>query len=149
MARAAAELVEPYRTQNWVWGQPALDENGRIYVADLRGNVYQLDGQLREGWVKAVAEEGIRSALYLLDNRLLVAARDGNVFLLHRNDGAVSFSEDLGRQVLSDIMVVTEEGGGNPLVVFATTRKSELLRAFQLDGDRFAPTLGLRWQLTR
>ncbi len=136
---SGAELVEPYRTQNWVWGQPALDENGRIYVADLRGNVYQLDGQLREGWVKAVAEEGIRSALYLLNNRLLVAARDGNVFLLHRNDGAVSFSEDLGRQVLSDIMVVAEEGGGNPLIVFATTRKSELLRAFQLDGDRLRP----------
>ena len=136
---SGAELVEPYRTQNWVWGRPALDENGRIYVADLRGNVYRLDGRLNEIWVKAVAEEGIRAAPYLLGDRLLVAARDGNVFLLYPDDGTTSFSEDLGRQVLTDIMVVAGEDGDNPLVVFATTRKSELLRAFQLDGDRLRP----------
>lgn len=133
------DLLESYQTQNWVWGQPALDESGRIYVADLRGNVYQLDGELREIWVKAVAQEGIRASPYLLGDRLLVAARDGNVYLLYLDDGTVSFSEDLGRQVLSDIMVAAGEDDGNPLVVFATTRKSELLRAFQLDGERLRP----------
>ena len=49
------------------------------------------------------------------------------------------FSEDLGRQVLTDIMVIEETAGDNLLVVFATTRKSELLRAFQLDGERLRP----------
>ena len=136
---ADGQMLFEYRTENWVWGQPALDEAGRIYVADLRGNVYQLDLDLNEIWKRKVAEEGIRAAPYLLENRILVAARDGNIFMLYLDDGTVAFSEDLGRQVLTDIMVVEETAGDNPLVVFATTRKSELLRAFQLDGERLRP----------
>ena len=136
---ADGRILAEYETKNWVWGQPALDENGRIYAADLRGNVYQLDSELNEIWAREVAEEGIRAAPILLGGRLLVAARDGNVYLLYLDDGTVSFSEDLGRQVLADIQMVAGETAGNPLVVFATTRKSELLRAFQLDGDRLRP----------
>ena len=68
------QILFEYRTENWVWGQPALDEAGRIYVADLRGNVYQLDLDLNEIWKRKVAEEGIRAAPHLLENRLLVAA---------------------------------------------------------------------------
>ena len=133
------KLSDEYRTDNWVWGQPVLDEAGRIYVADLRGNVYQLDLDLNEIWKRKIADEGIRSAPHLLENRLLVAARDGNIFMLYLDDGTVAFSEDLGRQVLTDILVIEETAGGNPLVIFATTRKSELLRAFQLDGERLRP----------
>ncbi|MCY4008934.1 MAG: PQQ-binding-like beta-propeller repeat protein [Anaerolineaceae bacterium] len=136
---ANGELLHEYRTQNWVWGQPAVDEVGRLYVADLRGNVYQLDLELREIWQQKIADEGIRAAPHLLGERLLVAARDGQIYLLYTDDGTVSFHEDLGRQVLTDILVIEEAAGGNPLVVFATTRKSELLRAFQLDGDRLRP----------
>ena len=136
--QSGAELAE-YEAKNWVWGRPALDEGGRLYFADLRGNVYRLNGELNELWVKQVAEEGIRAAPVLLGERLLVADRKGRIFLLYLDDGAVAFSEDLGRDVLSDIQVVAGEAEERPLVVFATTRRSELLRAFELDGERLRP----------
>ncbi len=134
-----AEIFRPYQTENWVWGQPSLDEQGRLYVADLGGYVYQLGTDLSEGWVKQVAQEGIRVAPQLLDQRLLVAARDGQVYLLYLDDGTVAFNENLRHQVLSDILVLPGEGEEEPLIVFATTHWNEMLRAFRLDGDRLRP----------
>ena len=34
-------ILNEYATQNWVWGTPAVDEYGIIYVADLSGYVHR------------------------------------------------------------------------------------------------------------
>ena len=45
-------ILNKYDTQNWVWGTPAIDETGIIFVADLSGYVHALDSQnnLAELW---------------------------------------------------------------------------------------------------
>ena len=38
-------ILSEYATQNWVWGTPAIDEYGIVYVADLSGFVHALDSE--------------------------------------------------------------------------------------------------------
>ena len=61
-------ILNHYETQNWVWGTPAIDENGIVFVADLSGYVHALDtnANLAERWSVQVAERGIRAGTALL-----------------------------------------------------------------------------------
>ncbi len=134
-------IMSTYATQNWVWGTPAIDEYGVIYVADLSGYVHALDSEngLRERWSVQIAERGIRAGPLVYGDRVIVASRDGKVYWLDRRDGQLLNAREIDErpELLGDMMLL-EPGADltidEPLLLVSSVHDARLLIAFGVDG---------------
>ena len=134
-------ILNKYDTQNWVWGTPAIDETGIIFVADLSGYVHALDSQnnLAELWSVQVAERGIRAGPVVYDQRVIVAARDGKVYWLDKRGGELINAREIeGRPELLGDLLLLEPGDtldiDEPLLIVSSVDTGKLLIAFGVDG---------------
>ena len=135
------QVLNHYDTQNWVWGTPATDESGLIYVADLSGYVHALDTErnLAEIWSSQIAERGIRSGPLVYMDRVIVASRDGKVYWLDRRDGVpVNVREvDERPELLGDMLLLAPSEAldiDEPLLIVTSVHDGRLLIAFEVDG---------------
>lgn len=135
------EILSRYDTQNWVWGKPAIDERGVVYVADLSGYVHALDSErnLSEIWSNQIAERGIRAGPIVYLDRVIVASRDGRVYWLDRRDGVLINSREIDNrpELLGDMMLLEPSETLNidvPLLIVASVDEGRLLIAFEFDG---------------
>ena len=135
------EILNEYATQNWVWGTPAIDENGIIYLADLSGFVHALDSgnRLSERWSKEIAERGIRAGPLVYEDRVIVASRDGKVYWLDRRDGELINAREIDArpELLGDMMLLEPSATLNidePLLLVTSVDGGRLLIAFGIDG---------------
>jgi len=135
------QILSTYSTQNWVWGTPAIDEYGVVYVSDLSGYVHALDSErnLQEIWSSQVAERGIRSGPVVYQDRVIVASRDGKVYWLDRRDGALINAREIDNrpELLGDMLMLEPSATLNidaPLLIVTSVDESRLLIAFELDG---------------
>ena len=134
-------ILNRYDTQNWVWGTPAIDQNGIIYVADLSGFVHALDTErnLAEIWSNQVAERGIRAGPLAYMDRVIVASRDGKVYWLDKRDGVpVNVREvDNLPELLGDMLLLLPSDTlkiDQPLLIVTSVDGGRLLIAFEVDG---------------
>ena len=134
-------ILSAYSTQNWVWGSPAIDERGVIYVADLSGYVHALDSErnLQEIWSSQIAERGIRSGPVVHQDRVIVASRDGKVYWLDRRDGALINAREIDNrpELLGDMLMLEPSETlkiDAPLLIVTSVDEGRLLIAFELDG---------------
>lgn len=134
-------ILGEYATQNWVWGTPAMDENGIVYVADLSGYVHALDtsGGLRERWSAQIAERGIRAGPLVYGERVIVASRDGKVYWLDRFDGELINAREIDDrpELLGDMMLLEPSETlaiDEPLLLVTSVHDARLLIAFGVDG---------------
>ena len=135
------EILNKYDTQNWVWGTPAIDEEGIVYVADLSGYVHALDttNHLEERWSVQVAERGIRPGPLVYQERVIAASRDGKVYWLDRRDGGLINAREIeGRpELLGDLLLLQPSETldiDQPLVLVSSADAGKLLIAFEVDG---------------
>lgn len=134
-------ILSTYSTQNWVWGSPAIDERGVVYVADLSGYVHALDSErnLQEIWSSQIAERGIRSGPVVYQDRVIVASRDGKVYWLDRRDGALINAREIDNrpELLGDMLMLEPSESLDidaPLLIVTSVDEGRLLIAFELDG---------------
>ena len=134
-------ILSEYATQNWVWGTPAIDENGVIYVADLSGFVHALtsDGGLRELWSLQIAERGIRAGPLVYADRVILASRDGKVYWLDKRDGQLINAREIDDrpELLGDMMLLEPREDldiDEPLLLVTSVHDGRLLIAFGVDG---------------
>ncbi len=134
-------ILSEYATQNWVWGTPAIDAEGIIYVADLSGYVHALDtsGGLRERWSAQIAERGIRAGPLVYGERVIVASRDGKVYWLDRFDGELINAREIDDrpELLGDMMLLKPSETlaiDEPLLLVTSVHDARLLIAFGVDG---------------
>ena len=134
-------ILSEYKTQNWVWGTPAIDEYGIVYIADLSGYVHALDSErgLQERWSAQIAERGIRAGPLVYGDRVIVASRDGKVYWLDRRDGQLLNAREIDDrpELLGDMLLL--EPGENldidePLLLVTSVHDGRLLIAFGIDG---------------
>lgn len=142
-------IVGEYATSNWVWGSPTVVDN-TLYVGDLAGAVYALDisrglpavgaadQSTVELWVQNTSGRGIRPSPLVVDQYVIIATRDGIVYWLDRNDGAVIFEKVIegNPEILSDILLLDFESLPEPLVVVGTVDPFRLLVAYTLSNGR-------------
>ena len=137
----AGEILNSYATQNWVWGTPAMDENGIIYLADLSGFVHALDSEnyLQPLWSNQIAERGIRAGPIVYQDRVIVASRDGRVYWMDRRDGVLINSREIDNlpELLGDMLLLEPSENLNidvPLLLVSSVDEGRLLIAFEVDG---------------
>lgn len=126
-----------YGTSDWVWGAPKIVD-GILYAADLGGQVYALDvnNGLSEIWRTSTNIGGIRASPLVTEDFVIVASRDGTVMWLRRDDGSEFTQQEVGGEVLSDLLLLPgdEEASTETLVIASTVNNSRLMVAFTIDG---------------
>ncbi len=134
-------ILNTYATQNWVWGTPAIDENGIVYVTDLSGYVHALDSTnyLTERWSRQIAERGIRAGALVYQDRVIIASRDGKVYWLDRRDGELINAREIDDrpELLGDMMLLEPSESltiDEPLLIVTSVHDGRLLIAFGVDG---------------
>ncbi|MDE2952248.1 MAG: PQQ-binding-like beta-propeller repeat protein [Chloroflexota bacterium] len=134
-------ILSKYDTQNWVWGTPAIDEIGIIYVADLSGYVHALDTRnaLAERWSVQVAERGIQAGPLFYDQRVIVSSRDGKVYWLDSRDGELINAREIegAPELLGNLLLLEPSETLNidePLIIVSSVDPGKLLIAFGVDG---------------
>lgn len=134
-------ILSHYETENWVWGTPAIDEYGIIYLADLSGYVHALDSgnSLQALWSNSIAERGIRSGPLVYGDRVITASRDGRVYWLDRRDGALINTREIDNrpELLGDLLLLAPSESLNidvPLLIVSSVDEGRLLIAFEVDG---------------
>jgi outer membrane protein assembly factor BamB len=113
--------------KNWFWTTP-LAANGVIYAGSLDHNVYAVDAATGEyHWDKPFAAGAeVHSAPVLVDGRLIIINRDGEVYGIDPDDGSTQGDPlALNSHVLVDPLVVQGADGAEVLVV---TDGGELVR---------------------
>ena len=135
------EILNTYDTQNWVWGTPAIDDFGIIYLADLSGFVHALDTEngLSLRWSIEVAERGIRAGPLVYGERVIIASRDGKVYWLDRRDGELINAREIDDrpELLGDMMLLEPSDTldiDEPLLIVSSVHDGRLLIAFGVDG---------------
>jgi len=125
--------VAQYDTEDWIWNTPVLMDDV-LYVTDMAGFVYALDAtnDLKELWKTDTQSEGIRPSPLIVDDLVIVASRDGNVYWLAREDGSIKFSKEVGEEILSEPILAERSTG--TLILVSTVKDNKLLVAFELDG---------------
>lgn len=133
---AAGEILAEYQTSDWVWSTPVLVDH-TLYATDLGGYVYALDASqgLTEIWKTRASSKGIRPRPLITEQYVIVADREGTVYWLNRADGVVieDYTQEVGGEILSDIILVQRAEPLEPLVVVSTTKRDKVLVAFTLD----------------
>lgn len=134
-------ILNRYETQNWVWGTPAIDEAGIIYIADLGGYVHALDSLagLRERWSVQVAERGIQAGPLYYEQRVIVSARDGKVYWLDSRDGQLINAREIegAPELLGNLLLLEPSETldiDEPLIIVSSVDAGKLLIAFGVDG---------------
>jgi outer membrane protein assembly factor BamB len=132
------QILAEYETEDWVWSTPVIDD-GILYTADLSGHVYALDigDNLSEIWKSQPGVSGIRAQPLVVDNSVIVAARDGRVYWLERQSGVEIFNKEVHAEILSDMLLIEPTAGSTvnePLVVVSTVRNDKMLVAFSIEG---------------
>jgi len=138
------EIVGTYEAVNWIWSTPAVDDEGILYISDLSGFVHAVDAEsMTQIWSAEVAERGIRPAPLLVNDFVIVASRDGQVYWLNPSNGQVEITREVeGRpEILGDILFVpADEDSGieRDLIVVGTVDMGRLLAAFTVNsGSEF------------
>jgi len=100
-----------FGADNWFWGRP-LVEDGTVYAPSLDGRLYALSFESgEERWsFEAEDPDPLRSAPVLAGDVLVIADRGGNVYGLDPEDGTLQWSKALEKTVLSNPLVLKEEG---------------------------------------
>lgn len=130
------EIIASAPTGDWVWSTPVVFGD-QLYVADMGGSVYAFNAaDLSEVWSQQVAERSIAHTPLVTDEYVIVGSRDQNVYWLDRERGGVVDTREVGGEVLSDILLIEQEGEDASLVLVNTTANQELLVAFTLDTGR-------------
>jgi outer membrane protein assembly factor BamB len=134
----AGEILSEYQTEDWVWSTPVV-RDGILYVADLSGHVYALDTTdgLSEIWRSQPTTGGIRARPLVTETNVIVASRDGRAYWLERATGLDVFSQEVGAEILSDMLLLEPNeaiGLTERLVVISTVRGDKTLVAFTVDG---------------
>ncbi len=134
-------ILSSYETQNWVWGTPAIDETGIVYLADLSGYVHALDTEagLAPRWSQQIAERGIRAGPLVVQDRVVVASRDGKVYWLDRYDGALINAREVDDrpELLGDMLLLEPSDSlpiDEPLLLVTSVHDGRLLIAYGIDG---------------
>lgn len=137
------EILNSYETHNWVWGTPAIDDEGILYVSDLSGYVHALDttDNLSEVWSVQIAPRGIRPGPIFYEDSVIVASRGGIVYWVDRRNGSILTEKEIegNPEVLSDLLLIEPSEAMNidePLVLISTVDTGKLLVAFEVDGLR-------------
>jgi outer membrane protein assembly factor BamB len=127
------EIIAEYTTEDWVWGTVNVVDSV-VYTADLSGNVYALDAEnnLQLLWKQKAAPMGIRPTPLLVGNDVIVASRNGSVYWLDKNTGAVRFPKEIGAEILSDLLYIELN---RPIVVVSTVANDRLLVGLYADGS--------------
>ncbi|MEE9285761.1 MAG: PQQ-binding-like beta-propeller repeat protein, partial [Dehalococcoidia bacterium] len=110
--RATGEERGVFKVDHWVWND-AIHHNGVIYVGSLGGTFYALEVEtLMEVWrfpPKGSPEpkKAIRSAAVIVDDRIFIATRSGNVQSLRLDTGNQDRRESfpIGAKVLASLAV--------------------------------------------
>lgn len=128
----------------WVWGTPAIVDN-ILYTADTGGNVYALEigsGSFNQLWAQKVAQRAIRATPLVVDDRLIVASRDQNLYWLNRSDGSKVYERPLGGEVLADLLLLEPGEAVNidePLIIVSTMARNRAVIAYTLENvERWA-----------
>jgi outer membrane protein assembly factor BamB len=135
------EIVARYKTEDWIWGAPALEmEENMLYVGDLGGNLYAVritDNGFEPVWNRSVAEDAIRATPLLTDGLVVVGSQDKYVYALNKEDGTAVWSEKTRGEVLTELVLVPASDENTPdLVVVGTTEMDRLLMAYDVaSGD--------------
>ncbi|MFZ4813590.1 MAG: PQQ-binding-like beta-propeller repeat protein [Phototrophicaceae bacterium] len=139
---AAGEILQTYNTNQWIWGNLVLAEDG-LFASDLGGYVYKLDPAtltLDPDWsITRVATAGIRTAPLVFDDYVVVGSRDKSLYWINRETGSVIFSRPLDGEILADLHLFRAdevEGLDNDLIVVSTLSNREALVGFTTSGDR-------------
>ena len=134
-------ILSSYETQNWVWGTPAIDEDGIVYLADLSGYVHALDTEagLVLRWSQQIAERGIRAGPLVVGDQVVVASRDGKVYWLDRYDGALINAREVDDrpELLGDMLLLEPSETldiDEPLLLVTSVHDGRLLIAFGING---------------
>ena len=134
-------ILSHYETQNWVWGTPAIDEYGILYVADLSGYVHALDSSrgLAQRWSVQVADRGIRAGPLVVDDKVIAASRDGKVYWLDRADGGLINAREIegAPELLGNLLLLQPSETldiDEPLIIVSSVDAGRLLIAFGVDG---------------
>lgn len=135
-------ILDTFETHNWVWGGPALSEDGILYFGDLSGYVYALEAATFEPvWQQQIASEAIRATPLVVDDYLIIGSRDNSIYVILRETALPVWSQDTGGDVLSDLVMLNE----NTLVV-SMIDAERTLATYNLDNGRevwvYPPTSG-------
>jgi len=122
-----------FKTDNWFWGRPLVDEtSGTVYAPNLDGRLYALDTETGEQrWLfEAEEPDPLRSAPVLAGGVLVIVDRSGNVYGLDPEAGTLKWSAPaaLEKTVLSNPLVVGEE-------VLISAQGGDLFRVDASDGS--------------
>ena len=135
------QILNKFDTQNWVWGTPAIDENGVVYVADLSGYVHALDtnNALAERWSVQVAERGIQAGPLYYEQRVVVSSRDGKVYWLDSRYGELLNEREIegAPELLGNLLLLEPSATmdiDEPLIIVSSVDPGKLLIAFGVDG---------------
>lgn len=129
-------VLDEYSTVDWVWSTPVLFD-GILYAADLAGYVYALNpDDLSEVWKVQAMSRGIRPSPLVTDAYVIVAARDGLVKWLNRQDGTVAYERNAEAEILSELLLIESSDAltlPQPLVIVSTVAPNRLLIAYTLN----------------
>ena len=148
------DLVE-YDVEGWVWNSPVI-LNDILYLADLGGYVHAID--ISEGlanaanspltWSTDAKGGGIRAEPLVLDaptvaegeqadfpaeyedGLVIVATRDGRIIWLNRGTGDVIDTQEVGEEILADLIYIPESEENEALVIVSTVKDKRALVAF-------------------
>jgi outer membrane protein assembly factor BamB len=103
---ASRKLVwkEPFATGNWVWGEPAVDDE-RVYVGSMDHFVYAINRQTGlEDWRKPVGGS-VPGSVTLADGMLLVGGVDKALHAFRVEDGQELWTRSLGQWIWGEALV--------------------------------------------
>lgn len=139
---ANAEIVARFETEDWVWGNPAMDGD-RLYIGDLGGNLYAVDiteDGLVQDWKQNLTTEALRGTPLVIGNLVIVGSEDGRVFARNTEDGTGVWATNVEAKVLTELVSVEDEGATR--VVAGTDNRERLIVALNVDNGQGAWTYG-------
>lgn len=141
-------LVAQFETRDWVWGTPTVSDN-MLYIGDSAGWMYAFDlteGDLTLAWQQQVATRAIRATPLVVDDMVIVASRDNNVYWLDRLTGTpLRPPTTLNGEILANMLLIEPRAASGqgpcavrnvsqPLVIVSTMASSQRLFALPLAG---------------
>lgn len=138
----SASIVARFQTEDWVWGNPALDDD-RLFVGDLGGNLYAVEigeNSLAQDWKVNLTTGAIRGTPLVIDDLVIVGAEDGRVYAVNRDNGTGVWEKNVEGKVLSELVSVSDEDNGTTRVVAGTDKRETLLVALNVTNGEQAWT---------
>lgn len=139
---SSAGIVARFDTEDWVWGNPALDGD-RLYFGDLGGNLYAVqiteDG-LTEAWKRNLTTEAIRGTPLLVDDLVIVGAENGTIYAANASDGTGVWQTSVEAKILTELVSVENDGATR--VVAGTDSGERLIVALNVENGQGAWTYG-------